>query len=154
MSELVVPTGQSAAASISQLETLLILKLLESQPSNYSERLRPQVSKIAPTHVRRAERFINENISRPIALEELIEISGVSARALFDRFRRFRGFSPMADLRAVRLECVGENLRHVQPGETVTTIASQWGFYQFGRFAGLYRQVYGELTSETLRSKC
>lgn len=153
LGELAVPTGQSAAASISQLETLLIVKLLEAQPSNYSERLRPQICKIAPTHVRRVERFINDNISRPIALEEMIEISGVSARALFDGFRRFRGFSPMAYLRSVRLERVRENLQHAQPGETVTTIASQWGFFQFGRFAGLYRQVYGELPSETLRSK-
>lgn len=138
-------------ASISHLETMLIVKLLETQHSNYFEHLRPQSSRIAPQHVRRVERFIVDNVGSPIALEELVEISGVSARALFDGFRRFRGCSPMAYLRSVRLDHVRQDLLCAREGETVTSIACKWGFYQFGRFAGQYRQAYGELPSETLR---
>lgn len=144
--------GRSAQASIAQLETLLIVKLLETQASNYSEQLRPQASRIAPQHVRRVERFIADNVGRPITLEELVEASGVSARALFDGFRRFRGCSPMAYLRSVRLDRVRQDLLAARDGETVTSIACRWGFYQFGRFAGQYRQAYGELPSETLRA--
>lgn len=143
--------GQRARASIAQLEALLIVKLLEAQPSNYLEELQPQSCRIAPQHVRRVERFIADNVDRSITLEELVEVSGVSARALFDGFRRFRGQSPMAYLRSIRFDRVRKDLQRAEPGETVTSIACRWGFYQFGRFAGQYRQIYGELPSETLR---
>lgn len=152
LEELSGADATGARASIAHLETLLIVKLLETQPNNYSEQLQPQPCKIAPSHVRKVERYIIDNADRPIGLEELVEVSGVSARALFDGFRRFRGSSPMAYLRSVRLERVHDDLRSAKPGETVTTIACRWGFYQFGRFAGQYRSVYGELPSDTLRA--
>lgn len=141
-------------ASVHHLEAMLIVKLLETQHSNYIEQLKPQSTRIAPQHVRRVERYIVDNVGRPISLDELVEISGVSARALFDGFRRFRGCSPMAYLRSVRLDRVREDLRQAEEGATVTSIACKWGFYQFGRFAGQYKQAYGELPSETLRSGC
>ncbi len=136
---------------IENLQTLFILKLLESQPSNYSDQLRPQPCKIAPYHVRRVEQFIIDHADQPLILEQLVEASGVSARTLFDGFRRFRGTSPMAFLKSVRLERAREELLAPRPGETVTTIACRWGFYQFGRFAAQYKAMYGELPSETLR---
>ncbi len=150
--ELSVMEQCGAQASIAHLETMLIVKLLETQNSNYAEGLRPQSSRIAPQHVSRVERFIIDNVGRSIALEELVDIGGVSARALFDGFRRFRGCSPMAYQRSVRLDRVRQDLLRAHEGETVTSIACRWGFYQFGRFAGQYRQAYGELPSETLRS--
>lgn len=138
-------------AVIDSLETLLILKLLESHPSNYSDQLRPQRCKIAPQHVRKVEQYIIAHADRPITLEQLVEVSGVSARALFDGFRRFRGTSPMVFLKSVRLERARDDLRNALPGESVTEIACRWGFYQFGRFAAHYRRLFGELPSETLR---
>lgn len=151
LDELSATQGQGNQASMAHLETLLIVKLLETQRSNYHEHLQPQGCRIAPQHVRRVERFIADNVERPISLEELVNVSGVSARALFDGFRRFRDQSPMAYLRSIRLERVRQDLLRAPAGETVTSIACRWGFYQFGRFAGEYRKVYGELPSETLR---
>ncbi|MFD2500917.1 hypothetical protein ACFSTI_21315 [Rhizorhabdus histidinilytica] len=102
---------------IDSLETLLILKLLESHPSNYSDQLRPQRCKIAPQHVRKVEQYIIAHADRPITLEQLVEVSGVSARALFDGFRRFRGTSPMVFLKSVRLERARDDLRNALPGK-------------------------------------
>lgn len=152
LDELSASQGHGNQASIAHLETLLIVKLLESQRSNYHEQFQPQACRIAPQHVRRVERFIADNIDRPISLEELVTVSGVSARALFDGFRRFRDQSPMAYLRSIRMERVRQDLLRAPAGETVTSIACRWGFYQFGRFAGEYRKVYGELPSVTLRT--
>lgn len=151
LDELSQAEARGASASVAHLETILIVKLLETQPSNYSDQLRPEQVRVAPQHVRRVERFIADNADRPITLEELVNVSGVSARALFDGFRRFRGQSPMAYARSIRLERARRDLLNAQEGETVTTIACRWGFFQFGRFAGQYRQAYGELPSETLR---
>ncbi len=149
--ELASPGNADNRAVVENLQTLFILKLLESQPSNYSDQLKPQPCKIAPYHVRRVEQFIIDNADQPIIVEQLVEASGVSARTLFDGFRRFRGTSPMAFLKSVRLERARQELLAAQPGETVTTIACRWGFYQFGRFAAQYKAMYGELPSETLR---
>lgn len=146
-----IASDRPGQAVLDSLETLLILKLLESHPSNYSDHLRPQPCKIAPQHVRKVEQYIIAQADQPITLEQLVEVSGVSARALFDGFRRFRGTSPMAFLKSVRLERARDDLRSALPGESVTAIACRWGFYQFGRFAAQYRRVFGELPSETLR---
>lgn len=141
-------TGSSC---LENLQTLFIMKLLESQPSNYSEQMRPQPCKIAPHHVRRAEQYIIDHADHSITLEQLVEISGVSARALFDGFRRFRGTSPMAFLKSIRLERTREDLMKAQSGDTVTTIACRWHFFQLGRFSAEYKKIFGELPSETLR---
>lgn len=151
MEELASAQARETAPSLEHLESFLILKLLETQPSTHHDKLTPQDCRIAPSHVRKVERYIIDNAARPISLEDLVTVSGVSARALFDGFRRFRGVSPMAYLRTVRLNRVRAELQDAEPGETVTNIACRWGFYQFGRFAGLYRQAFGELPSETLR---
>lgn len=136
---------------IDNLETLFILKLLESHPNSYSEQLQPQPCRIAPHHVRKVERFIVDHADQPVTMEQLVEVGGVSARALFDGFRRFRGTSPMAYLKTVRLERARHDLQNAGPADTVTGIACRWGFYQFGRFAAEYRRIYGELPSQTLR---
>ncbi|MBC2660179.1 AraC family transcriptional regulator [Novosphingobium flavum] len=139
------------SAVIDNLESLFVLKLLESHPSNYSDQLRPQPCKIAPQHVRRVEQYMLAHADQPITLEKLVEVSGVSARALFDGFRKFRGTSPMAYLRSVRLQRAHEDLKNAGPGASVTEIACRWEFYQFGRFAAQYKTMFGELPSETLR---
>lgn len=150
--ELCASDRQTAhSATLAHLESLLIVKLLETQQNNYSEQLQPQTCQILPRHVRKVEAFVQEHADQPLTLEDLVTVSGVSARALFDGFQRFRGTSPMNYVRTVRLHRVREDLLRAQPGETVTSIASRWGFFQFGRFAGQYRRLFGELPSDTLR---
>ncbi|MDF8331913.1 AraC family transcriptional regulator [Novosphingobium cyanobacteriorum] len=142
----------SKTATVSQLESLLMTSVLEVQPHNYSEALSQPRGAIAPRHVRLVERYIEAHAHEPIDLTRLIEVSGVSARSLFDGFHRFRGTSPMAYLRSVRLKGVRDTLLSGPVGKTVSEIATEWQFFELGRFAGLYRQCYGETPSQTLRS--
>jgi AraC-like DNA-binding protein len=53
----------------------------------------------------------------------------------------------------VRLEKVREDLARAEPGtDSVTEVATRWGFLHLGRFAAAYRSAFGEHPSQTLRS--
>jgi transcriptional regulator GlxA family with amidase domain len=53
--------------------------------------------------VRRTEEYIYENWNRPIRIDELIAITGISARSLFHSFKKAHGYSPIAFAKMVRL---------------------------------------------------
>jgi AraC family ethanolamine operon transcriptional activator len=51
------------------------------------------------------------------------------------------------------MEAVRRALVTAPPGRaTVTRIATEYGFYELGRFAGIYNALFGERPSETLRA--
>ncbi len=135
---------------VAHIEQTLMTALLTAQPSNYSAALLMPVSAAAPRHVVRAEAYIRAHADSAITIGALADAAGVSARTLFEGFRRFRGTTPMALLKAVRLERAYEELMR-SSGESVTDVAVKWGFVHLGRFARTYRRRFGELPSETLR---
>lgn len=139
------------SATLLQLESLLLSNLLESQPHNYSEAMRCTKSTIAPAHVRRVERFIDENIHESLDMAALVAASGVSARTLYEGFQKFRDQSPMACVRMARMRRVRDDLINGDAKGNVADIAMRWGVFELGRFAGHYRKFYGETPSETLR---
>jgi AraC-like DNA-binding protein len=139
------------SATLQQLEGLLLTNLLETQPHNYSEAMKVRGPGIAPAHVRRVERFIEEHVDEPLDMATIVAASGVSARTLYEGFQRFRDRSPMAYIRIVRMQRVREDLTSATVRGTVADIAMRWGVYELGRFAGQYRKFYGESPSETLR---
>lgn len=151
MDSLDAPTVVPNSLATSLHESLLLVSLLDCQVHSYSDKLSKEPKSIAPRHVRHVETYIAENADQPLTVEDLVAVSGVSARALFDGFRRFRDTSPLAYLRSVRLARVRQQLLNPSKDETVSTVAMQWGFYQLGRFAAVYKATYGETPSETLR---
>ena len=59
--------------------------------------------------------------------------------------------SPQRYLRLRRMQRVRRALSFADPtSATVTAIATAHGFWELGRFAGVYRSLYGELPSQTL----
>jgi AraC family transcriptional regulator, ethanolamine operon transcriptional activator len=59
--------------------------------------------------------------------------------------------SPKQYLLIRRMHLARRALRKAAAGETtITDIATQFGFWHFGRFAGTYRSIFGELPSVTL----
>jgi transcriptional regulator GlxA family with amidase domain len=103
--------------------------------------------------VTRAETFVREHLSDAVGIGELCRVTGVSERTLRNAFYRTRGCSPKRVLLRLRLEKVREALISGAATTTVTSVATAFGFYDLGRFAGRYKAVFGEYPSDTLRTR-
>jgi AraC-like DNA-binding protein len=130
----------------------LVSLLLTSMPHNKLRAIGAVADQaIAPFFVRRVEQFIEQHARDDIALADLTGVAGVSARALQIGFRRFRDTTPMAYLRAVRLELARVDLANAgRQGVSVAAVANTHGFGHLGRFARAYQARFGELPSETI----
>jgi len=101
--------------------------------------------------VDRACEFLRAHAGENIRIGEVSRAAGISERALRNAFHREHGLSPKQyDLRE-RLQGVRQALRDGPTSATVTAIASQYGFFELGRFAGLYKSAFGESPSQTIR---
>jgi AraC-like DNA-binding protein len=130
----------------------IISGLISSVNNNYSETLLGQDKTIAPKHVRMAERYVQENYRTPITIDDLTKVTGVSARCLFEGFKNFRSTTPMKYLLQVRLARAHDACLHADKSQSVTQIATDHGFTQLGRFSIVYKQVFGESPSDTLKT--
>jgi AraC family ethanolamine operon transcriptional activator len=101
--------------------------------------------------VERAESFLRENLSEPIALGDLCAVTGVSERSLRNAFHDVYGVSPKQYMLQARLAQVHAALSS-GAGPTVTTVATDHGFFELGRFACRYKATYGQHPSATLRA--
>ncbi|WP_420994487.1 AraC family transcriptional regulator [Cupriavidus sp. 30B13] len=136
-----------------QLEQLVIGTLLTVQSHNLSDALRARGKPLAPRHVRLVEEYIHAHAHAPLTPAVLAEVAGVSLRGLYAGFREHRGISPMAYLRAVRLERVRHDLLGDRTIDSVTAAALRWGFSHLGRFSVEYRKSFGEPPGQTLRRR-
>ncbi|AUX79531.1 MULTISPECIES: AraC family transcriptional regulator [Sinorhizobium] len=137
--------------ALTNLSEALIQLLLDTVPHRFSERMRRAVSPV-PRHVKKAVDFMMANLSRPITLVEVAAACGVSSRTLQQGFRQFKMTTPMSYLQDLRLKALREELTQAWPGQSVADIALKWGFTHMGRLATDYRNRFGELPSQTLRS--
>ncbi len=100
--------------------------------------------------VRQIEEWIDAHFDEPIGIEDLARRAGVGVRSVQTAFRRLRGCTPMQMVLRRRLEAAREMLRRATPQTTVTHVATECGFFNFGRFSCRYRDMFGEAPSQTL----
>lgn len=106
-----------------------------------------------PVTVRRAERYINENLEEPLRLPDIAAAAGCSVRTLQAAFRSTHNLTVVGYVRRQRLEHARMQLVHGDAGMlTVTEVALRWGFSNPGRFSSAYRQMFGRSPSEDLAS--
>lgn len=92
--------------------------------------------------------MINKRQDNPISVAELCESLDMSRRSLQYHFEQALHTSPIAFLRAERLNGVRHMLKTVN---SVTEAATHWGFWHFGHFSQEYKKMFGELPSETFK---
>jgi AraC-like DNA-binding protein len=101
--------------------------------------------------MRRFYRVIEERLGQPLYLPELCREVGASERTLRACCNEHLGMGPKRYLLLRRMNLMRRALREGVPGgTTVTEIATQYGFWQFGRLAVEYKALFGETPSTTL----
>ena len=101
--------------------------------------------------VEEARRYMEEHRGRMVTLAELCRVTASSERALQVAFREVTDVSPTTYLRMRALHGARSDLFASRSDATVTEVATSWGFWHLGRFAGSYRRLFGEAPSETLQ---
>lgn len=92
--------------------------------------------------------IVNLRQENPISVAELCESLSMSRRSLQYHFEQAINTSPVAYLRAERLNGV----RHLlKTANSVTEAATHWGFWHFGHFSHEYKIMFGELPSTTFK---
>ena len=101
--------------------------------------------------MRRFYRAAEDSPDEPLYIPQLCAAIGVSQGTLRGCCQEQLGISPTRYLLLRQLHLARRALRESAPtATTVTEIATRYGFWQFGRFAGDYRSLFGELPSATL----
>jgi AraC-like DNA-binding protein len=102
--------------------------------------------------IARFEEFLAANPDRPIYLTEICAAVGASERTLRTACEEHLGMGPIRFLTLRRMHFAHRALLRADPEKsTVTRIATDYGFWELGRFAVTYRELFGESPSETLR---
>jgi AraC-like DNA-binding protein len=103
--------------------------------------------------VRDSIRKIREADCSLITIADLCHMAGVGKSRLHQAFSETYGISPGAYLHRLRLTSIRERLLSGQaPPRSVKDVAIQHGFLSSGQFARAYRDMFGELPSQTLRA--
>jgi len=99
----------------------------------------------------RLEEFLEEHESMPLYAAEVCGAIGVSERTLRACCHEQLGIGPIRYLWLRRMHLARRALVQAAPGtSTVTGIAADHGFWEFGRFSVEYRALFGVSPSETL----
>jgi AraC-like DNA-binding protein len=119
---------------------------------------RAEPGDVRSTHVhhagvlRRLEDFLRANPDETLFISQLCAATGVSARTLLACCQEHLGMGPKRYLLLRRMHFARRALLIADPAATtVTEIATNFGFWEFGRFSVVYRSLFGETPSATLR---
>jgi AraC family ethanolamine operon transcriptional activator len=141
------PAATDAAAEAVRLVSLIIWEGQSGRPERDG---RPRISR--QEIIRRCKGLLEEREGDHISIGEFAASANVSERTLQTAFKDYFGVGPTRYLQLRRLWQIRSALRTAQTDrKTVTEILVDCGEYEFGRFAARYRQLYGELPSQTLQ---
>jgi AraC-like DNA-binding protein len=108
--------------------------------------LEAERSPAAPSAVQigRVEQYIVANYAKPLTVETLAEISGVSARSVFRHFRSRYDCTPHQYLERIRLEMSYVQLLACRDQNAVGFVALDCGFQSLRHFEQAFRNQFGE----------
>jgi AraC family ethanolamine operon transcriptional activator len=144
----VTPAARQAAAHAQRIVSFLISKLptIDAGKTGRPEIPREEI-------IRGCENLLEQREDAPIRVGELSSATGVCERTLRTAFKDYYGIGPVRYLQARQLHQVHSALRAADADTaTVADVLFQRGVWELGRFARRYREAFGELPSQTLRT--
>jgi AraC-like DNA-binding protein len=143
---------QSASADAFDAALMACLNRLPSETARDSKTAkgRPRViDQITMSHI---AGLIESQPHSVKSAQDLVALTGISERTLQAAFNKYYGLSSARYIQLRRLHQARKLLARVDDHETtVSTVATSLGMWDLGRFAGRYRNVFGELPSVTLQ---
>ncbi len=131
---------------------LLATATLECYQSNVTAEQKLLSDPAVPEAFKDAVAFIHGHAGGDIGINDIAAAVHLTPRAVQYLFRQQLDTTPTEYLRRVRLHNAHQDLMaSTRSAITVTEIAQRWGFLHTGRFAVLYRQIYGQSPHATLR---
>ena len=100
--------------------------------------------------VDRVRHHLDRNQDRAVSVTELCHSVGTCRRTLQYSFESIIGISPIKYMRAMRLNGARRSLLSITKDISVAEAAANWGFLHLSQFAKDYRELFGELPSDTL----
>ena len=142
--------AETREAIISRREESLALAILDALPS--SKPIEKNGLKKSERSTARALDFIHDSELEHISALELCKQAECSQRSLEISFLKRFGVTPKKYIKCLRLAKVNRGLRkfNAQQCDSIIELAACHGFWHMGQFAADYRNIYGELPSETL----
>ena len=154
-----------AAATCSEFESARAAKCAASELLKIASSVVGQHDAVEPSRegrpalsrqeiIRTSLEFLEEHHADPIRVGEMAAAANVSERTLRTAFQDYFAIGPVRYLQFKRLHEIHRVLRAADPDEvTVAKVLAEHGEWAFSRFASRYRQLFGELPSQTLRAK-
>jgi AraC-like DNA-binding protein len=100
----------------------------------------------------RFEATVEDNLASSLHLPDLCRLVGVPERTLRKCCQQHLGMGPHEYLVLRRIHLARRALLRADPkAATVTEIVTRHGIWELGRFAAVYRSMFGEVPSDTLR---
>lgn len=128
-----------------ELSDAVLETLLSTQLPLDTRRGRPPLNGLKI--MREVGRMVDENLDQAIRIDNVCAALGISATALQKIANEHLGMSFHRYLLAKRLHAVHATLRDADSSESITSICSRFGIWDFGRFSTRYRQLFGTLPS-------
>ena len=95
--------------------------------------------------------FLREADWSSLSVPELCSKTGVSQRTLEYAFQEHFNLTPISFIKKLRIHSIRRKLLTADSSElTIADTAHQFGIYDMGRFASIYKKNFGELPSQTL----
>ncbi|MCB1667512.1 MAG: AraC family transcriptional regulator [Porticoccaceae bacterium] len=131
----------------------VVSALLKFHSSNYDYLLQNN-SSMLPTQLKNALEYIDHHLLEDISIDDILDRALIGERLLYKYFHDHLKTTPQAYIKSLRLHKIRNELISGDPNSTrVTDLALSFGFSHLGRFSKQYRDVFGELPSETLRKR-
>lgn len=105
----------------------------------------------APYYVRRVQKFIEQRSSKPIGMDDMTSIAGVSRRTLHYGYKRFLHTTPMKALAQARLRAARRILESEGGVPNIARVAMEVGYGSASHFARDYKAIFGEQPRQTVQ---